>query len=818
MASDAPPPLASQSSKGWEDAVPRWPAVAAGERVVFLIDASSRLERRLLMRWIDEHRPESFPAEHVERVSIPPSRRGRRRSLGPELEATLAAAGDPLMAPLRVIWRGALRQDGRRTPSLLSLLTIGDPRDPSWLRQLLIRWRAPERCVIVAAEPATRSNLHGRWIEAAGNGAGETAGFAEFVAQKAALALERAERRLRGARYKVPQLVHEEILGRPAFRGGLDRLVAQQRVEGKTDASHAALAAEAASDLREIAATHSRFVIDLVIAFIRWLYTRGYDEELAYDDVQMRGIAALEERHPVVFLPTHKHNLDHLVLQYALHEHGLPPNHTAGGINMNFFPVGQLVRRAGVFFIRRSFKDDDVYKHVLSHYIDYLIEKRFPLEWYIEGGRSRSGKLLPPRYGLLANVVDAYRRGKSEDVYLVPVSIAYDQIQGLGSYVEEQRGGEKQTESFGWMLGVLRQMRRRYGRIHIAFGAPLSLRRQLGVPSEDLAPGERYDLEKLAFEVCVRINQVTPITPTSLVTLALLGTTGQALTVEGTRRSLANLVEYVHRRELPTTTDLEYLTRAEGVATTLEALVANDVVTRFDGGRQPVYGIADDQQLAAAYYRNTIVHFFVSGAIAELALLHSTEGDRNDVLPRFWDEVMRLRDLLKFEFFFPEKDAFRAEIRETLELDHRAWEKRIEEYEVDPETMIRRARPYLAHRVLRPFLESYRVVADQLARLPADARFDEKRFLKDCLGLGRQYELQQRIHAADSVSKALFQTALRLAGNRGLLAAAPEDASPSAREAHAAARRAFAEEIADAVRRVDIIVALAAQRRAGFVS
>ena len=98
---------------------------------------------------------------------------------------------------------------------------------------------------------------------------------------------------------------------------------------------------------------------------------------------------------------------------------GLPPNHTAGGINMNFFPMGAVVRRTGIFFIRRSFKDNETYKFVLQHYIDFLIEKRFPLEWYIEGGRSRSGKLLPPRYGMLAYAVDAYRRGKSEDVFVI---------------------------------------------------------------------------------------------------------------------------------------------------------------------------------------------------------------------------------------------------------------------------------------------------------------------------------------------------------------------------------------------------------------
>ncbi|MFK7896000.1 MAG: glycerol-3-phosphate 1-O-acyltransferase [Myxococcota bacterium] len=797
---------------------PEWPGIAPDQRVVFLTDAASRVERRLIEQWIEENRPEEHAPELIELVSIPPSRRRRTpRSIDPQLEESLSIPGDPLMAPLRVIWRGPLR-NGKRTISFLGLLTAGDPRDPNWIRQSWIRRRDSDRCVIVAGEPALASNLRGRWTEFCGSNSAETLGLAEFITQKATLALERAERRIRGARYKVPRLVNEEILGRPSFRGELSRIASRLRAEGDENASLVGVTNQAAKYIKEIAATHSPLVIDLVNQIIRWVYTRGYDEKLIYDETVMKGIAALEERHPVVFLPTHKSNLDHLVLQYALHEHGLPPNHTAGGINMNFFPLGPLVRRSGVFFIRRSFRDNPVYKHVLSHYIDYLIEKRFPLEWYIEGGRSRSGKLLPPRFGLLSNVVGAYQRGKSEDVYLVPVSIAYDQIQDVGSYVAEQRGGEKQTENFSWLVKFVQGLRNRYGQIHIAFGEPLSLRDQLGAPeaerSGDLptktppATQRRFDLEKLAFEVSVRINQVTPITPTSLVTLALLGTTGQALTVAETAKSLENLLATVHRRNLPTSEDFMHLGSEEGIEATLLALVDNDVLTRFDGGLEPVYGISDKQQLTAAYYRNTVVHFFVGPAIAELALLHAIQGPREEVIPNFWKEVMHLRNLLKFEFFFSEKETFRDEIRQVFEPISRDWEKRIEAYEVDPEDLIRKTKPFCAHRVLRPFFESYRVVADQLAQLAPETELDEKRFLDNCLGLGRQYEMQKRIHATDSISKVLFQTALKLAGNRGLLGTGGSEL--------AEARADFAADLHDAIRRVDIIVALAAGRRAGF--
>jgi glycerol-3-phosphate O-acyltransferase len=807
---------------------PNWPSAAQDRRIVFLVDSASRVERRIIDRWISSHDPAhdppqdppQGPTEHseasrqnsVEVIPIPSSRR-RRRSAGldPRLEEALATQGDPLMAPLRVIWRAPFR-DGERTVSLLGLLTAGDPRDPNWIRQSWILRRDPERCVIVAGEPALASNLRARWVEACGPNSSETIGFADFVSQKATLALERAERHVRGARYKVPRIVREEILSRPAFRGGLAQIMEELRAEGRSDVTLAHLATEAAGYLKEISATHSPLVIDLVVQFIRWLYTRGYDETLAYDKTAMKKIAELEERNSVVFLPTHKSNLDHLVLQYALHERGLPPNHTAGGINMNFFPIGQLFRRSGIFFIRRSFRDNPVYKHVLAHYIDYLIEKRFPLEWYIEGGRSRSGKLLPPRFGLLANVVDSFRRGKSDDVYLVPVSIAYDQIQDLGGYVSEQSGGAKQKEGLSWFVGFVRQLKRRYGQIHIAFGEPLSLRQQLGDPARTNRKNaeRKFDLEKLAFEVSVRINRVTPITPTSLVTLALLGTTGQALTVSETRRSLTNLLDNVRLRDLPTTADFDHLESDEGIEYTLNALVENDVLTRFDEGLETVYGIGDGQQLAAAYYRNTVVHFFVASAIAELAILRAIEGPRAEFLDRFWLDVMKLRDLLKFEFFFPEKDLFCDEIRAERELTDRNWEKRIEAYELDPEEMIRRTKPFFSHRILRPFLESYRVVADQLTTLDPAEPLDEKRFLADCLGLGRQYALQKRIHAADSISKILFQSALKLAGNRNLLG--PGDIEITE------ARRAFAEELRDTVRRVDIIVALAAGRRAGFQS
>jgi len=778
---------------------PLWPD--AGERpVVFLVDISSSLERRLLLDWIARERP---PGAAYRLVDLPASRRHklRRKGVSAELQAVLEEEGDALLAPLRVAWL-APEKDGRRAAGLLDLLLHGDPRDPLWLRQEWIVRRHPDRVTVIAGESAPVSDVRARWTAARTLSEDDPSGFAEFVALQGSLALERSERRIRGNRYKVPRFVAEDLLSRASFRMGLIHLAEST---GQSPEEAVRLAARY---LKEIAATHSTFVIDLTAALIRVLYTQGYTARIQYDRAELRRLAELGQSHSLVFLPSHKSNLDHLVLMYVLYENGMPPNHTAGGININFFPAGPLLRRAGLFFIRRTFKDNEPYKFVLKRYIDYLLAKRFPLEWFIEGGRSRSGKLREPRFGMLAYVADSVRRGSCDDAVLIPVSIAYDQIQDIGSYTAEAKGGPKERESFSWMVKAIRALRRRYGRIHVRFGETLSLADEMrSLPSsEDGTPEEGLEIQKIAFEVALRINRTTPITPISLVTLALLGARDRALTIAETMSALEHFLNYVDDRGLPVTEQLS-LDTPETVEAALEALRGNGVVSRFSGGPETVYSIEPEQHLSAAYYRNTIIHFFINGAIAELALLAASDAD-GDRQAAFWDEVMKLRDLLKFEFFFPEKDEFREEIRGEIVYHRGDWEQSLKQGREEVLDLVRAFDPYRAHWVLRPFLEAYRVVADALETADYQADIEEKPFLADCIALGKQYRLQHRIESAESVSTFLFDTALRLAKNRGLL----EGGGPERLEE----RRRFASEIGSVIRHIDGIEALVAARRAGL--
>jgi glycerol-3-phosphate O-acyltransferase len=358
---------------------------------------------------------------------------------------------------------------------------------------------------------------------------------------------------------------------------------------------------------------------------------------------------------------------------------------------------------------------------------------------------------------------------------------------------------------------VIRRLGNQYGDVHLRFGEPISLQKALGPPDPAAEPHpdeESLALQKLAFGVCHRINQATPITPTSLVTLALLGRGDRALSLPEVMESLRNLVAYVRRRDLPTSEELA-LDAPESVRRTLDALSVTGIVTCFEEGPEPVWMIAPDAHLSAAYYRNTVAHFFVNGAIAELALLRAAEDGVTDRRREFWDEASRLRDLLKFEFFFADKELWRGELRQELALHDAQWEDRLDQGAEAIQGLVPRLRPFHAHRILRPFLEAYRVVGDLLERRDPAAAFDEAAFLKECLGLGRQYVLQHRIRSAESVSQVLFGNALRLARNRQLLG--PGDA------ALADARRGFAAELRESLRRVDAIEALVRARRAGLI-
>ena len=727
----------------------------------------------------------------------PPVSLGAPGSTDARIPSSVLDRDDVRLVPVRVAWRPE-EHAGGRAARLHDLLPGHDPYHPGEHQQERILARQPGRATVLVGEPATVASLRRHWADATGGE--DPAGFAGYVARRATLALDRAEYRLLGPRYKTPSLVKDEILSSRRFRAGLGQV---RRGPGEAPPS----LDEAGQILDELAAGWSRRLIDIMPNLGRLIFQRGFDPQIDYDDAQVQRLRAAMQRHPCIFLWSHRSNLDNLVLSAAIQEQGLPPAHVFGGINMAFGPMGAILRRAGVIFIRRSTGDDPLYKYVLREYVGYVLEKRFNLSWSIEGTRSRTGKMLPPRLGLLTYAADAYLQGRVDDILLLPVSITFDQLHEIAEYADYALGGKKKPEGFGWLYGFIKaQGARQYGKIYVRFGEPVALSSFLGPPGGAVAAdraARRLALQKTAFEVAWRINQGMPVTATALVTTVLLAMHGAALTFGQIRLGLADGLDYLESRAVPRTASARALTASEPVRATLDALVAGGLVTCTAGGREPVWQIGPDHQLAATFYRNSLIHFLLDTALCELAVLRAKEAvaDLSGPVGAFWDEIARLRDLLKFEFYFQEREEHRRQVREEMNRHDPAWEDRLRAGPAEADALLAGMRPLVSQVVVRPFVEAYRLVADVLTHDDQPAGPEE--ITRRALGLGRQYVAQGRLRSSESVSVLLFQTALQLARNRGLF-------EPGADLA--ARRAAFLAELRDLVRRLDQIENLAIRR------
>jgi glycerol-3-phosphate O-acyltransferase len=710
-----------------------------------------------------------------------------------DAESALQAAtvANAPIAPVGVAWLPPERDGGRRF-ALRDLLVLSDPSRPRERAQRRILHRAPERCRVVVGESATPGELRERWERHSGEG-----DFAAFIDRQARLAVDRAERSLLGARYKTAQHIVDDLMESRSFREGAEQLAATL-ARSRDD-----VLAEARECLVEMASVQNRFARDVWAQMSKFLWGRAY--ELEVDQEGLENLRALNKLYPLVFLPSHKSNLDGFVMSSVTYESGFPANHIVGGINMGFWPLGMLGRRVGVVWIRRSFGGNEVYKYALRRYLAHVASKRFNLEWYIEGGRSRTGKLLAPRMGLLNYLATGVEEAGIEEVLLVPVSIVYDRLNEVVEMTAQSRGAVKRPEGLGWLLRYARSQRGPLGRVQVRFGEPVPLRTALADAGEDPA-ARRLALSKVAFEVSTRINRATPVTPISLATLALLGTDGHAVTLAQAHAAIGPLRSYVSQRALPGSDTLVALASEDGVGRVLRTLVEHGVVDEFDGGPEPVYRIGAERDLAAAFYRNVVIHWFVNRAIVELALVTAATETLpdDDAMADALEEAFRLRDLLKFEFFFAEKGEFQDELRAEMALIDPAW---LEKGGAGLQTLgeaLAASGGLIADRVLRSFLEAYYIVADRL-----DARglaaVDESALIRECLRLGRQYHLQGRIVSAEAVSSELFKTGLKLARNRGLL-----DGGGT----YVAARRcAFKGELHDVLRRLEILAGWNAARR-----
>lgn len=736
-------------------------AVLTAEDTLVLASTATPVEMELIMGWLGQQRAR-HPDSKFDILKLPPRNAppAALTALVEQLEPGFASSPqsgeDRSIVPVRVIWLPPA--DRSRAGKVAALLPGRDPYHPSQRQQRRILRTDPRRARVVAGESAKVSELRQQWRDT--TVAEHKRDFAQFVSRRALLALARAEYRILGPQYKSPRLVKPEMLASARFRAGLDR------IPGAT-------VEDAGKMLDELSTGWSQVSVDLVSVLGR-LASRGFDPEFDYDEYQVAAMRAALEAHPAVLLFSHRSYIDGVVVPVAMQDNRLPPVHMFGGINLSFGLMGPLMRRSGMIFIRRNIGNDPLYKYVLKEYVGYVVEKRFNLSWSIEGTRSRTGKMLPPKLGLMSYVADAYLDGRSDDILLQGVSICFDQLHEITEYAAYARGAEKTPEGLRWLYNFIKaQGERNFGKIYVRFPEAVSMRQYLGAPHGELTQdpaAKRLALQKMSFEVAWRILQATPVTATGLVSALLLTTRGTALTLAQLHHTLQDSLDYLERKQSPVSTSALRLRSREGVRAAADALSNGHPVTRVDSGREPVWYIAPDDEHAAAFYRNSVIHAFLETSIVELALAHAkhAEGDR---VAAFWAQAMRLRDLLKFDFYFADSTAFRANIAQEMAW-HQDWEDHLGVGGNEIDAMLYAKRPLMSDAMLRVFFEAYEIVADVLRDAPPDIGPEELTEL--ALGLGRQFVAQGRVRSSEPVSTLLFATARQVAVDQELIAPAAD--------------------------------------------
>ena len=713
------------------------------------------------------------------------------------LQRSLLANKTPLpiaLVPLTLLWRRRPKQLSRSWRDSL----FGDPDEPGAIRSaigFLLYRRTAFVKVGTAVDLAAELDRHEE-VDAAGPApeAPTDARIARRVRGFLHQHLARETRIVTGPPLKAPHRVAEETLRDPTLRRALGEIA---RETSRPDDS---LYREARRCLHEIAARYNAFAVDVLRRILWVVFNRIYDGI----DVDQRGMKQLIEtsaRGPLILCPCHKSHIDYMVLSLVCDEHGMQPPHVAAGENLNFWPVGRLLRMAGAFFIRRSFKSDRVYAATLAAYVKRLLRDGFTQEFFIEGGRSRTGKLLPPKFGMLAMEVEAWLTGVKSDVFFCPVSISYEKMVEGQSYQRELAGGEKPKEDAKALLSATSVLRSRYGRITIRFDAPISLAglfKERGVdPRGHDVEARRKLVAALGWKVSSGINRAAPLAPMGLCCAALLSHDLRALSEDevlarvdflhqaaldaGAHTPAWNSAEEANAGALPSN-----LRHSGQLARALESLCADGSVRRRTAGGENFYSVVEERRMSLDYHKNSILHFLVAPAILAAAL--RSFGGQPAPLAELLRRAKDLSRFLKHEFIFeasaqrplpvasgagssePNRP-FEAIVEETFQLLLR-WglaESRgpAEDCAILPTRSGARELKLLAE-LLRPFGEGLWLAIASLALL-REGPLEAKEWAKAALDQGRAAYLAGRVRRGESLSKATLDNALLLLKDRGVV-------------------------------------------------
>ena len=430
-----------------------------------------------------------------------------------------------------------------------------------------------------------------------------------------------------------PDLSHRRTLLKglmhgPLVREAIEREAAEQNISLERARGRAARYAD------EIASDFTYSIIRFLEIILSWFWNKLYDGVKVNNLDNVQDIARGKE---IIYVPCHRSHIDYLLLSYLLFRNSLTPPHIAAGINLDMPVIGSILRRGGAFFMRRSFRGNQLYTAVFNEYLHLLFSRGFPVEYFIEGGRSRTGRLLDPKTGMLAITLRSYLRSSRRPIVFMPVYIGYERVLEGRTYLGELRGKSKKKESFFDLFRVLSALKLQFGEVALNFGEPVALndfldrqqpdwRSQLGAPEfkPDWLP---ETTQQLARTLGASINAAADANPVNLVALVMLSTRRLALDEATLARTLDTFtglltdVPYSANVTLPAISGAEQIRHVEAMG----------MIDRQSDALGEILYLDEPQAVLMTWYRNNILHLVALPALIASLFLNNTRMKREQI-------------------------------------------------------------------------------------------------------------------------------------------------------------------------------------------
>lgn len=543
---------------------------------------------------------------------------------------------DAQLVPVAISWG---RAPGKEA-SVKSV--IGEAAAPGWLRKLFVVLISGRHTLVQFSRAVSLKEM------AAEHGASEES--SHKLLRVARFHFYRQQLAATGPRQPNRAALFNALLGSEALK----KAIADEAKSKNISQEQARL--EARKLLEEIAADYRESTLRVGDRLLSWLWRKLFTGIKIHNAEVIRDLA--QRGHEVVYLPCHRSHMDYLLLSYVIYQQGLAAPHIAAGINLDFWPIGKFFRRGGAFFIRRSFSGNKLYSAVFREYLSQLFRKGYSVKYYSEGGRSRTGRLLQPKTGMLAMTVQALLRGIDRPVTLVPVYLGYEHVMEVSTYLRELKGSAKTKESALGILQAIRQLRD-YGYGYVNFGEPISLNNYLQQHAPDwrqsINPVEPQKpqwlnpvVAKLAHEVMTKVNQTVALNAINLIATTLLATEQHVLT----RKALvAQLDLYLALQQQAPYHDSVTLPEGNGSSLVQHALDLHKIHLQQDEFGDLIQ-LSAEEAVVMSYYRNNVSHLFVIPALLATALLQHRSLSKMQLL----NICQQLQPLLQQELFLASAD------------------------------------------------------------------------------------------------------------------------------------------------------------------